>query len=173
MLTLKTLVKGLLLLRYPEIVRDLGERRFRLQQWQSLKEINPTAKISRDIIIQGYHDGLMTIGDHSTLEAGTIICFGEKESGGSIKVGSETWIGQYNNLRAGFGEIHIGSSCLISQFCTLVATNHGIAKNHRIKSQAPSMGKIVLEDDIWLGCDNRTGGGHRGWRCGDQIDSGI
>jgi acetyltransferase-like isoleucine patch superfamily enzyme len=43
---------------------------------------------------------------------------------GRLEVGERTAILEFNNIRAGGGEIRIGDDCLISQYVTIVATNH-------------------------------------------------
>ena len=50
-------------------------------------------------------------------------------------IGSNTYIGEYNNIRIAGGEIIIGSNCLISQHITFVSSNHQIAKDRLICEQ--------------------------------------
>jgi acetyltransferase-like isoleucine patch superfamily enzyme len=147
-------LRGLALLRHPELIRDLGERRFHLQRIASLEQRFPGCKIDRDIILIGYAPAQLQLGQKVTLSAGTILAFGDQLNGfGKIAIGTGTWIGQYNNLRAGGGDITIGAGCLISQFCTLVASNHGTARDLPIQQQPPQEGRrgVTLEDDVWLG----------------------
>src|SRR6185436_12708851 len=82
------------------------------------------------------------------------LSFGDEANGyGRIIAGERTWIGQYNNLRAGGGDIQIGRDCLLSQFCTLVASNHQCGKDAPINTQGADRSKcgVVLGDDVWLG----------------------
>ena len=53
----------------------------------------------------------------------------------------------------GAGDIVIGAGCLISQFCTLVASGHGTDRNMPIQNQTPPQERrgITLGDDVWLG----------------------
>nr|WP_286177340.1 acyltransferase [Rhodopirellula sp. JC639] len=68
-------------------------------------------------------------------------------------MGDRVWCGPYNNLRSGGGTLTIGNDCLISQFCTLVARNHGVEKGVVIRSQKPTEDRrdVTLGNDVWLG----------------------
>lgn len=73
-----------------------------------------------------------------------------------LTIGDHTYIGEYNNIRAAGGEIHIGSKCLISQHITMVSSNHGIAKDALIYNQPWTVEHnfIVIEDDVWIGANS-------------------
>lgn len=148
-------IKGLLLLRYPELIRDLGERRFHLLEMQKIKAAFPDAKITNDVRLVNFQLARLYLGTHSSVCEGTVLAFGDNTNGfGRIQIGNDSWVGQYNNLRAsGDADIRIGANCLISQFCTLVGTNHACAKGTLILRQGPDLRKqgIVLGDDVWLG----------------------
>lgn len=45
-----------------------------------------------------------------------------------LKIGDNTYVGEYNNLRAGGGDLIIGNNCSISEHITIVTSNHGISK---------------------------------------------
>ena len=71
-------------------------------------------------------------------------------------VGEGTFIGEFNNIRATGGEIKIGKYCNISQHCSLVASNHSIAKDKYISEQPwdETRTGIVLGDDVWIGANS-------------------
>ena len=150
-----TWLRGLFLLRHPEIVRDLGERRFHLLRVAEIRQSFPTARISDDIRLVAYEAGRLELGADVSIQPGTLLAFGDAQNGfGRIAVGAATWIGEYNNLRSsGEAAIQIGRGCLISQFCTLVGSNHAIAKGRPIREQGPATDRrgVVLGDDVWLG----------------------
>ncbi len=150
-----TWLKGLKLLYSPELVRDLGERRFHLLELKRIHKRYPLAKLSRDIRLISYDAERLQLENNVQICEGTLLAFGDESNGfGKITVGRSTWIGQYNNLRASGGaDIVIGSGCLISQFCTLVGTNHAIDRNSPIAGQGPDSARlgVVLKDDVWLG----------------------
>lgn len=147
-------LRGLALLRHPELIRDLGERRFQLQAIGRLRQRFPGAKLSDDIRLVGFAPERLELGSAVSVCAGTLLVFGDEQNGyGRIQIGDSTWVGQYNNLRAGGGDIRIGRGCLISQFCTLVAANHACSRLSPIRLQGPDLSRcgVVLEDDVWLG----------------------
>jgi len=149
-----TWLRGIWLLRHPELVRDLGERTFHLRRIAAIARTNSTCRIGRDIRLDGNELGKLQLGEHAAISAGTVLSFGDERNGfGTIAIGDRTWIGQYNNLRAGGGDIQIGSDCLISQFCTLIASNHGCDREIPINRQPPEPKRrgVILQDDVWLG----------------------
>lgn len=72
-------------------------------------------------------------------------------TGSRLVVGDDTYIGEFNNIRCAGAPIVIGSKCLVSQFVTLVGTNHGTAPGTPIVDQPWSGDGIVIGDDVWLG----------------------
>lgn len=155
MRSLRIWLQGIGLLRYPELVRWLGEQRFHLQRVQRARRAAPLAKIADSVQLIGYEEDRLELGEQSTVEHGSLLAFGDDENGfGRICVGAHCWIGQYNNLRASGGaDIRIGDHCLISQFCTLVASNHALRRGQHIREQGPDRSRrgVVLGEDVWLG----------------------
>lgn len=149
-----TWLRGLALMRHPEVVRDLGERRFHLLRIEQIRREFASCRIANGTQLVGYFSGALRLGESSSLCDGTILAFGDQQSGfGKIQIGDRTWIGQYNNLRAGGGDIIIGRDCLLSQFCSLVATNHACRRDRPIVTQGANTERsgVLLEDDVWLG----------------------
>lgn len=74
---------------------------------------------------------------------------------GVLKIGVNTSIGEFNNIRAAGGKITIGSNCLISQFVTIVASNHNTAKGENINGQGWDETKtdVSIGDDVWIGAN--------------------
>ena len=150
---IRTFLSGLNLLRDRRIVRDLGERRLHLQRIDLIRQKFPTAKLHNDLILIGFEPELLTLGKNTSVREGTVLSFGDAHNGhGHIRIGDNSWIGHYNNLRAGGGDITIGSGCLVSQFCSLVASNHGLDKDVPIQQQPPGAKRgVTLDEDVWLG----------------------
>jgi len=148
-------LRAIALLRYPETLRFLGEKRLELLELGGIRKAYPTAKLADGLVITAYQPERLHLGEHASLCSGTVLAFGDESNGyGRISIGDGTWIGQYNNLRAcGDGDIRIGNHCLISQFCTLVGSNHRIGRDHPILEQGPDRSRlgIVIGDDVWLG----------------------
>ena len=70
-----------------------------------------------------------------------------------LSIGSRTYIGEGNNIRAGGGKITIGRNCLISQHVTIVASNHNIKLDQPINEQGWSKlnNFVNINDDVWIG----------------------
>jgi acetyltransferase-like isoleucine patch superfamily enzyme len=154
-MNLMTFFRGLRVLRYPEVVRRLGDLRAVELDLEELRRRNPGASISSDAIIDSWRGGTLQLAPGSQIERGTMLNLGDAHNGyGTLIVGERTWIGQYNNLRlAGGATIRIGAGCLIAQFCTIVAANHTIARDVKIAEAPPAMAPrdVTIGDDVWLG----------------------
>lgn len=150
---LRTWTRGIRLLRSEQLVSDLGKRHVHLQTLHSIHQQFPGTRLSAGIVLKNFEPGRLQMGSGVSVGEGTILSFGDQQNGyGSIHMGCGTWVGEYNNLRTGGGQITIGSGCLISQFCTLVATSHGTSLDVPIQEQAPPAQRgIILGDDVWLG----------------------
>ncbi len=147
-------LRGLALLRRPELRRYLGLKLQHLRQVEQCRVGNPGTKVSDDVLLVGYAQQRLRLASGVRIEAGTVLSFGTVQEGyGEIEVGEGSWIGQYNNLRTGPGRIVIGAGCLISQFCTLVATNHDIRSRQPIQSLGADPGRstIRIGNDCWIG----------------------
>lgn len=151
---MRRLVSGLNLLRRPEVLAWLGAEWRRRQQLAGLRRLAEAVRISDSVLLLGDPAESLVLGARVHIREGTILAFGDAETGGGkIEMGEGTWIGQYNNLRAGGGDIRIGANCLLSQFCTLVASNHAHARGATIQSQGSDESRIgvTLGNDVWLG----------------------
>jgi acetyltransferase-like isoleucine patch superfamily enzyme len=147
-------LRGIWLLRHAEVIADLGERRLRMQDLRLLRARAPNARIGSDVRLLAYEPSQLELGDAASICDGTILSFGDDAGGrGRIDIGARTWIGQYNNLRAGGGDISIGNDCLISQFCSIVASNHAHVRGMPIKDQGPATDRrsVTIGNDVWLG----------------------
>lgn len=151
---LRELTRVIRLLSDSTLIKDLVARTSHLREIEQIRAEFPTCRIHSNVILNGYATNSLMLASGVGIHAGSILSFGDELNGaGKIRIGCRTWIGQYNNLRAGGGEIVIGSDCLISQFCTLVASNHGASRETPIIQQAPQRDRcgVTLGDDIWLG----------------------
>jgi acetyltransferase-like isoleucine patch superfamily enzyme len=148
-------LKGIALLRFPEVRRGLGRLRLKWLQVQTIRNDHPGIKIDDGVECIAYRPERFIVGEKVSICNGTVLAFGDNLNGfGRIEIGSHTWIGQYNNLRVcDGGNLLIGSHCLISQFCTLIGSNHSIYKGELIQSQGIDRTKlgIIIGDDVWLG----------------------
>lgn len=70
-----------------------------------------------------------------------------------LVIGERTAILEFNNIRAGGGRVQIGNDCLISQYVTIVATNHQVDTSIPAR-HAPwdySRTGITIGDAVWIG----------------------
>lgn len=151
---LRSILRGLALLRDELLVADLGERLTHLRRVAEVQQRFPEARISRDISLPASGAERLTLDAGARIEAGAMLSFGNPELGfGTISIGARTWVGPCNNFRAGGGDIRIGSDCLISQFCTLVAANHRADRGAPILEQGLDDARtgVLIGDDVWLG----------------------
>lgn len=98
--------------------------------------------ISNDVVIGAYTVLYAIDSDHSSKK-------------GMLKIGSDTSIGEFNNIRAAGGSIVIGNNCLISQFVTIVASNHNIERDKNINIQCWDEKKagVIIGNDVWIGAN--------------------
>lgn len=142
------------LLRSPDLLADLRQRQHHLHTLEEIRQAFPSCKLKSSVILIGYSSSLLHLGNRVTISEGTVLAFGDDQNGfGKLSVSDGTWIGQYNNIRMGGGDVVIGAGCLISQFCTLVASGHGTDRNLPIQQQSPPEDRldIQLGNDVWLG----------------------
>jgi acetyltransferase-like isoleucine patch superfamily enzyme len=73
--------------------------------------------------------------------------------GGSLRIGSNTYVQPGCNLNSYLSSIVIGANCMIAPRCALMPYGHTSADVHRpMREQGlTSRGDIVIEDDVWLG----------------------
>ena len=144
------LLRGLWLLRSPVLRRRLGELRVQEERIEALRT-KWNARIDSDVVLHGT-EGL-TLGRNCFIARGTILATGDPLNGfGTLAIGANTYVGEYNNLRASAGgDVVIGDDCLISQFCTLVGANHDTSRDVTM-SQVPAVGQGVrVGNGVWLG----------------------
>lgn len=120
---------------------------------------NPSSYIHKKAIIRANNLMNLKLGKNNSIGAFSIIIVANdllnpnsfKDS--SLSIGSNTYIGEGNNIRAAGGTISIGNDCLISQHVTIVASNHGIEKEILIRKQAWSTTNnfVTINDDVWIG----------------------
>ena len=98
------------------------------------------------------------IGDRTSVGNYSVLVVAPSPSGkeGRLTVGNDTYIGEFNNIRAAGGEITIGNGCLISQHITIVSSNHLLQRNMPLIKQdwSASNNFVHIEDDVWVGANS-------------------
>lgn len=70
-----------------------------------------------------------------------------------LEIGRRTAINEFNNIRAAGGTILIGDNCLLSQYVTVVASNHDTTASGPMRDAPWSRERTGVEigDDVWIG----------------------
>ena len=110
--------------------------------------------IDASVKIRIDHPEDLKIGQGVYIGCFTVIRVGGSSEGESkLEIGESTIIAELNNIRAGGGYIKIGKKCLISQHVSIIASNHGFARDVYIADQPWSTKRNVeIGDDVWIGC---------------------
>jgi acetyltransferase-like isoleucine patch superfamily enzyme len=119
---------------------------------------NYKSNIHQRSIIRYNNRRSIVLGEHVTIGAFSVLIVINESSINAYKeskliIGSRTYIGEGNNIRAAGGIITIGNDCSISQHVTIVASNHQIDKNKLIKDQGWTKNNnfVNIGDDVWIG----------------------
>lgn len=89
----------------------------------------------------------IVIHDDVVLKQGAQVC--SCNSNASISIGARTTIGFYTFIYAS-DSIQIGSDCLIAPFVYIVDSDHSIARDQRINTQANTTSPIIIHNDVWI-----------------------
>ena len=70
-----------------------------------------------------------------------------------LRIGRCTAVNEFNNIRAAGGEIVIVNDCLVSQYVSIIASNHSFARNIPIREQPwdTARNRVYIGDDVWVG----------------------
>ncbi|WP_231962700.1 DapH/DapD/GlmU-related protein [Polaribacter sp. KT25b] len=119
----------------------------------------PNVNISSNCIISLQDLDQISIGSGSSIHDYTyiVVCNDPNNTirNSKLVIGENTYIGEFNNIRAAGGTIEIGDNCSISQHITMVASNHGHDKGKLIRTQKWILKEnyIIIGDDVWIGAN--------------------
>lgn len=129
-------------------------RSFRVRQAWMRKgvTIDPTVNLYQDKAAS------LILGEQTTIAPYTLIHL-QMDPNTSIPmeckltIGRHTAINEFCNLRASGGSITIGDNCLIAQFVSIIASNHGQDRDKPIRVQPWDTTKhsVTIGDDVWIG----------------------
>jgi len=132
------------------------QHQYRIQEWR-----RKGVEISNSAIINLGSYALLEIGPGSSVGAYTILDLTNDPNaaadGGILEarlfIGKRTAINEYNNIRAAGGTIEIGDDCLISQFVSIIASNHSIDVADLIKNIPWDTKKnwVKIGNGVWIG----------------------
>lgn len=129
--------------------------------WYSLHGVacDASSQLESGISIErGFHEGKqghVALGHADTIAIGACL----HAWGGSIRLGSNVFIGPYSVIY-GHGGVEIGAGTLISMHCRILSSNHTIpAPGIEIRSQPDIRRPTKLGRDVWLGAGVTVLGG--------------
>lgn len=134
-------------------LREDANNQLRVQSWWARGvSISPSA-----LILEGENSRL-EIGQGSIIGPYTVLDLQNDRNAtvavtSVLRIGQRTAINEFNNIRVGGGEIIIGNGCMISQYVSIIATNHSIERGTWIQDQPWDItkNKIWIGDDVWIG----------------------
>lgn len=93
--------------------------------------------------------GTIALGERVYVDSHTIL---ETGHGGTITIGDYTSLGAGSELSAHLGNIRIGRHVMFGSYCRLFPHNHGTEPGLIMQGQSlSSKGDVIIEDDVWLG----------------------
>jgi acetyltransferase-like isoleucine patch superfamily enzyme len=136
------------------LVAREGRRRWRdFRSWVELAQRVP-GRVAWGVVLEIHPESTVEVGAGSLVDVGTVLAAKPGRLGtGAIRIGSHTYLGEYNNLRTEGSELVVGDHCLISQFVSLIATGHAYERRDvRIDEQGVSEHHgLTVGDDVWIG----------------------
>jgi acetyltransferase-like isoleucine patch superfamily enzyme len=136
--------------------REFTRRQVRIQQWRKRGVL-----ISDPVLIETGPNARLEIGEGSSIGPYTLIDLrvdpnparGVAVPSSMLVVGRRTAINEFNNIRAAGGTIRIGDDCLISQFVSIIASNHSVDTPDPIRDQPWDTQKTGVEigNGVWIG----------------------
>jgi len=109
--------------------------------------IGDEVKIMGDIDLRNREQGTIEIGDNVVIDDR---CRLVAANDAVLSIGAFTRIGLHTIFNAG-ASISVGKEVLISGFCYVQSSNHGIRRGVPIQRQSHTYGTITIENGSWLG----------------------
>lgn len=148
-------LRAVWLLRRPATFRILAALTQEAEELDAFRQAHPGAALANQVLLSGWRQASVHLASGVRIETGTILALGDTLNGyGELRIGAATWVGQYNNLRlGGNARITIGSGCLVSQFCSIIAVNHDTRSGVSMVLAGPDTRKsgVTIGDNVWLG----------------------
>lgn len=146
--------------KYIRLLKRYGFSVLSISPVTFLRFLYPDSNISSRISLRFSKDEQIILGRNVTIKDFVTLVVANDPANNlknsKLIIGSNTYIGEYNNIRAGGGEIVIGDNCVISQHISIVASNHLIKKDELIRKQKWSTNKnyVKIGSDVWIGANS-------------------
>jgi acetyltransferase-like isoleucine patch superfamily enzyme len=109
--------------------------------------IGDDVQLLGDIDLRNREQGKIVIEDGVAIDEGCRLVAANQAT---LRIGKQSRIGLFTVFNCG-EDISVGEQTLISGFCYIQSSNHGIKKSSPIQSQPHTYGKIAIGSDVWLG----------------------
>jgi galactoside O-acetyltransferase len=114
---------------------------------QRFRKCGRGLQLTYDTAVRGY--GNIVIGD-DFVSMGRLHMYAER---GYLEIGNNSDVNTNVQLGASDGKLIIGNHVMIASNVVIRAANHGIDRASPMKSQPPTYGEIIIEDDVWIGAN--------------------
>lgn len=135
------------------IVRTARDRLQERRTWlRLLRSVEGTIAWGAELAV--HPASSVALGVNSSIGHGTVVAIKPGPAGpGALRVGRQTYIGEYNNLRSEGAALSIGDHCLISQFVSLIGSGHAYELRERLIDEqgVPDKVGLTIGDDVWIG----------------------
>lgn len=135
-----------------QISKDITWENYRREWWKK------GVSISQHAIFNISDPANIEIGKDSLIGAYTVIDLLQDPivttaTPSFLRVGIRTAINEFNSIRVSGSEISIGDNCLISQYVSIIGSNHGIKRDMPMRDQVWDMRKagVRIGNDVWIG----------------------
>lgn len=111
--------------------------------------IGNNVKIFGHIDFRNRENGKIIIGNNVEIDND---CRFVAANNARLELKSNCFIGPYNVFNAG-EDITLGSYTISGGFVHIQSSNHGLEKSQKIWLQKHTYGKIIIDEDVWLGAN--------------------
>lgn len=134
------------------LLNDYRWSKERQRWWAQGVSVASSAAIIAEIEGRLEIDQGSSIGAYSVLDLHTDP-LAEEPTSSVLTIGERTAINEFNNIRPSGATIAIGDNCLISQFVSIIGSNHALTEEAPMRDQAWDIEKsgVTIGDDVWIG----------------------
>ena len=111
-----------------------------------VQECGPGFSCGKDLSI--HNDGFISIGAGCNFANNVQI---STYKVGSLRIGQRCFFGDGNIITSAEGNIVIGNDCMIAEYVSIRAANHGIKLGSPINVQERTIADIEIGNDVWIG----------------------
>lgn len=111
-----------------------------------LRKCGGRLRLTLNTVIKGHKN--IVLGDNFS-SMGVLYLYAS--DGGYLQIGRNCSVNTNVQFGASQGSIIVGDNVLIAPNVVIRAANHGMSRDEIMRDQPHSCGKIIIEDDVWIG----------------------